>query len=270
MWDPSTYLRFGDERSRPFGDLLARIAAHAPVEVVDLGCGPGTLTVHLASRWPTARVHGLDSSPEMISSARGLGSRVQFDVADVADWHPDADVDVVVANAVLQWVPGHRALLRRWVTELSPAAILAFQVPGNFDAPAHRSIHAVAALPRWRDRLLPVLPDNSAVAQPAEYAGDLIDLDCAVDAWETTYVHLLPATGQAHPVLSWVEGTALRPVRALLDDEEWTSFRAELSPRIEAAYPEHRGIVTFPFRRVFVVATTATARPSPREDLDAW
>ena len=63
MWDPSTYLRFGDERSRPFGDLLARIAAHAPVEVVDLGCGPGTLTVHLASRWPTARVHGLGLIP---------------------------------------------------------------------------------------------------------------------------------------------------------------------------------------------------------------
>ncbi len=44
MWDPTTYLRFGDERSRPFHDLLARIAAERPRAVVDLGCGPGQLT----------------------------------------------------------------------------------------------------------------------------------------------------------------------------------------------------------------------------------
>jgi trans-aconitate 2-methyltransferase len=55
MWDPATYLRFGDERSRPFADLLARVDAEAPRSVVDLGCGPGTLTSTLVDRWPPAR-----------------------------------------------------------------------------------------------------------------------------------------------------------------------------------------------------------------------
>jgi len=54
MWDPGEYRRFGDKRSRPFFDLLAQVGADAPGVVVDLGCGPGTLTVTLARRWPHA------------------------------------------------------------------------------------------------------------------------------------------------------------------------------------------------------------------------
>ncbi len=43
-WDPVGYLRFGDERARPFTDLLARVDAREPRTVVDLGCGEGALT----------------------------------------------------------------------------------------------------------------------------------------------------------------------------------------------------------------------------------
>jgi trans-aconitate 2-methyltransferase len=40
-WDPGTYLRFSDERARPFVELLARVGASTPSVVVDLGCGGG-------------------------------------------------------------------------------------------------------------------------------------------------------------------------------------------------------------------------------------
>ena len=75
MWDPGTYLRFGDERGRPFFDLLSRVQAVEPGLVIDLGCGPGNLTAALAARWPAARVLGVDNSPEMIEAARtGAGA----------------------------------------------------------------------------------------------------------------------------------------------------------------------------------------------------
>jgi trans-aconitate 2-methyltransferase len=254
MWDPKTYLRYGDERSRPFGELVARIDAEAPAEVVDLGCGPGTLTVHLPERWPAARVIGLDSSAEMIDSARALGSTVAFDVVDVRDWQPGAAVDVVLANAVLQWVAGHDELLRRWVRALKPGAILAFQVPGNFDAPSHRAIRAVAEQPRWRSALAGVLRGTESVLEPTGYARLLTDAGATVDAWETTYLHQLPVTGPDHPVLSWVEGTALRPVRGALPDADWAGYRSELGAELATAYPVHNGLVSFPFRRIFVVA----------------
>ncbi|MFD0823503.1 methyltransferase domain-containing protein, partial [Micromonospora zhanjiangensis] len=127
MWDPKSYLRYGDERSRPFHDLVARICTADPTEVVDLGCGPGTLTVGLADRWPRARIGGLDSSPEMIAEARRLGSSVDFRVGDVTDWVPGPEVRVVLANAVLLWVPGHEELLRRWAAALAPGSWLAVQ-----------------------------------------------------------------------------------------------------------------------------------------------
>lgn len=256
MWDPNAYLRFADERSRPFFDLLARVPATDPATVVDLGCGPGTLTAHLRQRWPAATIQGLDSSSEMIAAARALpaAQTVRFEVADVRDWHPTPDVSVVIANAVLQWVPGHEALLARWADELATGATLAFQVPGNFDAPSHVAIREVAALPAWRDRLAGVLRGSNAVLSAAGYAELLARHGLAIDAWETLYLHELTAEGNDHPVLRWVEGTALRPVRSALDEADWAAFRAELNPRLHAAYPVHNGRVWFPFRRIFVVA----------------
>ncbi|RKN39395.1 trans-aconitate 2-methyltransferase [Micromonospora endolithica] len=258
MWDPATYLRYGDERARPFHDLLARVPADRPRAVVDLGCGPGTLTTILARRWPASRVHGLDSSAEMVTRAAATADapRVTFVAGDVRDWTPEPDTDLVVCNAVLQWVPGHRDLLTRWATELPANAFLAVQVPGNFDAPSHRALRAVAAGPAWRDTLGGLLRE-APVDDPVGYATLLTAAGCAVDAWETTYVHLLPARADAdHPVLAWMEGTALRPVRAALDAAGWSDFRTELGVRLTEAYPVRQGRVYFPFRRVFFVART--------------
>lgn len=71
MWNPEVYLAFADHRGRPFFDLVARVGATAPRRVVDLGCGPGNLTVALRQRWPAAVVEAVDSSPEMVAAARG-------------------------------------------------------------------------------------------------------------------------------------------------------------------------------------------------------
>ena len=249
MWDPTTYLTYADERGRPFHDLVARIGAEEPRAVTDLGCGPGNLTVTLASRWPHAAITGIDSSAEMIARAKDRPGPVTFQVGDVHDWHPAPDTDVVLSNATLQWVPGHEALLTTWARELAPGSWLAFQVPGNFDAPSHQVLRALAA--SWNDQLAGVLRHDRPVLDPAGYADVL--RACTVDAWETTYLHILP-DGDEHPVLSWMEGTALRPVRAALGGDAWGEFRAQLGERLAVEYPVRDDRALFPFRRVFVVA----------------
>ena len=75
MWDPQRYLARAAERARPFHDLISRIGATAPGTVVDLGCGPGNLTVTLAERWPDAKVIGIDSSTAMIAAPTRRRSR---------------------------------------------------------------------------------------------------------------------------------------------------------------------------------------------------
>ncbi|WP_328460161.1 trans-aconitate 2-methyltransferase [Actinoplanes sp. NBC_00393] len=256
MWDPAVYRRFGAERSRPFFDLVRQIGAEHPRAVVDLGCGPGELTRTLAERWPRARITGIDSSPEMIGKAAADPGPVDFRLGDIAGWQPEPDVDVVVTNAALQWVPGHREMLVRWVTELPSGAWIGMQVPGNFDSPGHRAVRELGAAPRYAERLDGLLRADP-VDDAAGYAELLTGAGAAVDAWETTYLHLLPASpaGEDHPVLRWMEGTALRPVRAALDEEDWVAFRAELAIRIAETHPERHGVVAFPFRRIFVVAS---------------
>ncbi|WP_184929680.1 trans-aconitate 2-methyltransferase [Saccharothrix ecbatanensis] len=245
MWDPGQYLVFADHRSRPFHELVARVGATSPRRVVDLGCGPGNLTETLAAWWSSAVVEALDSSPEMVAEARARG--VDARVGDVASWEPSPDTDVVVTNAVLQWVPGHEDLLRRWVRALPSGAWLAMQVPGNFSGPSHELVRSLVdtSWPALRGLMRP-----SPVLDPEGYA-TVLD-GCAVDAWETTYLQRLEGEDA---VLEWITGTALRPIRAALDDGEWAEFRAGLAPMLRSAYPRRPdGTTWFPFRRVFAVA----------------
>jgi trans-aconitate 2-methyltransferase len=245
-WDPAAYLAFDDHRARPFHDLLSRVGARAPRRVVDLGCGPGNLTVSLPARWPDAVIEAVDSSAEMVAAARARG--IDARRVDVAEWTPAPDTDVVVTNAVLHWVPRHRELLPRWVAALPVGAEFALQVPGNFGAPSHVLVRELAR--RWNL----ALGSEDSVATPAEYAALLAATGADVDAWETTYLHRL--TG-LDPVLAWIGSTALRPVRDALDDAAYTAFRAELAPRLRAAYPaQPDGTTWFPFRRIFAVART--------------
>lgn len=251
MWDPAKYLDYADLRGRPFYDLIGRINTDSPRRVVDLGCGPGNLTATLAKRWPRATIEASDNSPEMVEAARVAG--VDARLLDVADWTPAEDTDVVITNAVLQWVPGHRELLRRWAGQLPAGAWLAMQVPGNLGAPSHAVVRDLAATPKWTAELgSATLRGEDAIDDPQDYANLLSDAGCTVDAWETTYIQSL--TGP-NAVLEWISGTALRPVRAALSDSGWQRFRAEVAPLLDELYPPRPdGTTWFPFRRIFVVA----------------
>ncbi|MCT7658768.1 trans-aconitate 2-methyltransferase [Mycobacterium deserti] len=250
MWNPDVYLAFADHRGRPFFDLMGRVRAESPRRVVDLGCGPGNLTASLAQRWPDAALEAWDSSPEMVEAARERG--IDARVGDVRDWVPQPDTDVVLSNATLHWVPGHAALLAGWAAQLDSGSWIAMQVPGNFDAPSHRAVRELARRDRWAELLQDFPFREGQVDDPAGYAELLANAGCTVDAWETTYIHEL--TGE-NPVLEWITGTALRPVRSRLSDAQWELFRQELIPLLDAAYPMRpNGKTFFPFRRIFVVA----------------
>ena len=257
MWNPQNYLSFADERSRPFFDLLARVGAKRPRRVVDLGCGPGNLTEELIRRWPAAVVEAFDSSPEMVAAARDRG--IDARVGDVRDWTPAPDTEVLLSNAVLQWIPEHPELLVRWAGLLQPGAWIAVQVPGNFDAPSHAAVWRLAGREPWSEVLHDIpFRTGKVVETPVRYAELLTDAGCRVDAWETTYLHQL--TGE-NAVLNWITGTALTPVRGRLDDDQWQEFRSELIPMLDEVYPVRAdGMTYFPFRRIFMVAQVVSGR----------
>ncbi len=250
-WDPERYLGFAEQRERPFLELVARVPTDPAGLVVDLGCGPATTTAKLLARWPRARVLGVDSSPAMLARAARLAHppRLSLLLADVTTWEPDEAPDVILANAVWQWVPGHAEVIERLAGRLAPGGSIAFQVPGNFDAPSHVLLRTLVADGRWA---LPPGPVREApVLQPAGYLERLARLGLDADVWETTYLHVLRGED---PVLEWVRGTALRPLLAALDPDDAASLEAAYGEALREAYPpDGDGRTILPFRRIFAV-----------------
>lgn len=259
-WDPTQYTQYDAERARPFADLMARVQARHPRLVVDLGCGDGARTLELATRWPTARVVGIDSSPTMLAQARERDpqSRVSWLQGDLADVDVPATLaapDVVIAAASLQWVPDHLSVARRWVDALAPGGWFALHVPGNHDAPSHALMRRTAAGHPRAAELLPRLLGRESVAGPSGYVEALWAPGRTVEAWETTYLHLLDPEGASpDPVLEWVRGTGLRPVLDTLTEEsDREQFLTPYRAALRQAYPRTPAGVPLAFRRVFCV-----------------
>jgi len=135
-WSAAQYLRFEDERTRPVRDLLSALPAVDARVAVDIGCGPGNSTELLAARFPNAAVSGLDSSADMIAAARKRLPKLRFEVTDIEAWIKiDAGrgpPDVILANAVLQWVPNHAAVFPSLVAKLAPAGAVLLPFPRLF------------------------------------------------------------------------------------------------------------------------------------------
>ncbi|WP_329584501.1 methyltransferase domain-containing protein [Kitasatospora sp. NBC_01250] len=253
-WDPQQYLRFADERTRPLRELLGRVPElPADPVVLDIGCGPGNSTAGIRHRWPAAKITGIDNSAEMLATARSAQGEPSADylLADAGTYDPaPAAPDLIVSNATLQWVDGHLGLLPRWAAALKPGGVLAFQVPGNFEAPSHVLLGELRSSARWRDRL-GTEAVRAGVHEPGAYLEALLAAGCTPDVWETTYSTLL--TGP-DPVLEWTKGTALRPVLArLTDPAERAAFLAEYAALLREAYPAGPHGTVFPFRRIFAV-----------------
>ena len=254
IWDAKQYHQFSDERSRPFDDLLAQVRRPEAHFIADLGCGTGSLTRTLTERWPSARVVGVDSSSEMLEQAMPLAvpGRLEFVRADIAHWSAGEPVDLLISNAALHWVGDHDDLLTRLAGMLAPGGTLAVQMPNRFGTPSQKAVEETAADPRWASSSKGVGLHRESVMPLTWYVDLLHDLGFAVDAWETTYVHVL--TGE-NPVLAWLRGTGLRPLLERLGQAEGDEFLRALGDRLRAVYPARGSVTLFPFPRLFFVAS---------------
>ncbi len=248
-WSPAQYLRFGEERTRPCRDLVARVELPLVRKILDLGCGPANSTRVLHDRWPDAEITGLDSSEEMIERARRDMPDANFVRADIVEWAESegARFDLVFSNAALQWVRGHEVLFPMLFGRVKPGGVLAVQLPARTGAPAQRLISEIAAPLVTR----PVRDWHSHDA--GFYYDTMAPLAGRLEIWETEYLHVLANAGE---IVEFYKGTALRPYLAAMPGEAVREqFLLEYRTAVTAAYPARAdGKVLFPFRRIFVMA----------------
>lgn len=260
IWNAQQYLRFENDRLRPFLDLVTQLDADGDVRtVVDLGCGPGNATVLLADWWPDARIVGVDSSPAMIEAAQqhAIAGQVEFELGDLRDWHAGGKVDVLLANAVLQWVPDHLDLLPGLAAQLAPGGVFGFQVPGNFQAPSHLALAELKL--RWADRIAGDV-EKPGSHEPEVYLEKLAESGLEPDVWESTYIYQVPADPDPSVpcgVTEFVRGTALRPAIKALSESDAADFVAEYDALVRDAYPIRdvggRSVQLLSYRRIFAI-----------------
>ena len=251
-WSAAQYVKFEEERTRPVWDLIARVPNAEPRRAADLGCGPGNSTEVLRARYPDAEIVGVDSSADMIAAARKRLPDIAFELADIEGW-PSAGFDVILANAVIQWIPDHEALLPALIGKLSPGGSLAVQIPDNLDEPSQRLMLEVAADGPWAGKLAHAAQARAAIRGADWYFRLLKRHAARVDIWRTTYFH--PLAG-ARAIVEWFKSTGLRPFVDPLEAGEREAYLARYEAAIAAAYPaEDDGTVLLPFPRLFFVAT---------------
>ena len=96
------------------------------LRLLDVGCGPGTITADFATRLAPGTVLGIDASAEVIDAARRDHPDVTFSVADVYDLGlEDASWDVVHAHQVLQHLAEPVAALKEMRRVVRPGGIVA-------------------------------------------------------------------------------------------------------------------------------------------------
>ncbi len=252
-WDPEVYQRYKAYRDRPALDLMLRLPYDLePGEFWDLGCGTGEHAAVLKRRRPRARVHGLDSSPEMLAEARARPDEVEWLEGDIAAFAPVRPPDLIFSNAALQWLPDHATLYPRLVGTLADGGVFACQVPMTFEAAWHVALRETAAQGPWAARLSAVRGVRQV--EPAEtYYDRLAPLCRELDIWSTVYLHVLEGED---PVVDWMRGTGLRPFLQALDGPgEEAAFLDAYRARLQPLFPRRPGGVTLlPFPRLFIVA----------------
>jgi trans-aconitate 2-methyltransferase len=240
-WDPEQYRRFAAERRQPFDDLKSLCMPVPGGRIVDLGCGTGELTAELHRDLRAAETLGIDRSEAMLAEAARWAREVpglRFEQADLSGW-TGRGVDLVFANASLQWVPEHPALLARLRFSLAPGGQLAFQVPATFGHPSHVLAAEVAASPPFAPEPGEGVEEPGAsVLTPARYAELLHALGAVQQSSRLqVYGHVLPSV---ESVVEWVRGTLLTPIKARLGDERFEQYLERYRARLLAELGQQR------------------------------
>jgi len=248
-WDPDQYLKFKEQRFAPFADLCALITKRDGLSVIDLGCGTGELTRRLADSLTASTVVGIDSSAAMLEQAAPFaGEQLSFSQGAVEEL--TGSWDLVISNAVLQWVDDHARLIPHLFGLVRPGGQLLVQVPSNERNPSHASIRDVAAEEPFRSalngwvRISPVLEiDKYAALLNQAGVSDVI-------AFEKVYCHLLP---DADAVAEWTRGTTLIPYLERLSPELQEQFLERYRSTLRSFWSS--GPVYYTFRRTFFGGT---------------
>jgi trans-aconitate 2-methyltransferase len=136
--------------------------------------------------------------------------------------------------------------------QVAPGGALAWQVPANIDAAAHRIMRELTTSPAWQKHFPE--PVREWFVHPAPFYYDLLaPLAARVDLWTTKYFHILESPAA---IVEWYKGSGLRPfLDQLHASSDRDRFLADYEQELQSAFPlRSDNRVLFPFLRQFFIA----------------
>ena len=126
-FDGEKYKKASAHQKEWGGKIIAEFSFSGDEHILDLGCGDGVLTAFLADLVPAGRVLGIDSSKNMVDTARQLEKKnLQFELLDINAIHFTAAFDLIFSNATLHWILNHTRLLNNVYRALKPGGKVRF------------------------------------------------------------------------------------------------------------------------------------------------
>jgi ubiquinone/menaquinone biosynthesis C-methylase UbiE len=132
--------------AEPHGHFIELLQAAFPYDVIrnhvlDLGCGPGDITLRVARVWPQCIIHGVDGAAAMLhygrqaASKAGLEARVQFVHGQLPQVRlPQEKYDVLISNSLLHHLLEPATLwncLKRYGNSGAPVFIMDLRRPAT-------------------------------------------------------------------------------------------------------------------------------------------
>ena len=143
-WDAAAYETAAVVQLAWGRKVLARRKWRGDETVIDVGCGPGTLTAELGAKVPRGRIVAVDNDPSMIERARQtlarFGDRVRVVESDITQLAGIEPADVIFSNAVIHWIHDHDALYETFLHHLRPGGMLLAQCGGEGNLAAARRV----------------------------------------------------------------------------------------------------------------------------------
>ncbi len=138
-WNAAEYAKHSDNQYEWARELIPKLELNGNESLIDIGCGDGKITQLLSTYLPHGQVVGVDSSEEMVASARQSfphchNPNLTFLKMDARELTFREQFDVAFSNSTLHWIIDHQAVLAGVYDGLDKKGRLLFQMAGKGNA----------------------------------------------------------------------------------------------------------------------------------------
>ncbi|KAJ5754546.1 methyltransferase-UbiE family protein [Penicillium manginii] len=140
------------------------------MSILDVGCGPGSITIDLARKVPQGHVVGVEYVSDPLDGARSLASsegvtNVKFQVGDIHDLpFPESTFDIVHAHQVLQHIADPVQAFKEMRRVLKQGGIVAVQE--SIDSTRYPESEGLKAWSDLQDRMRQTKGNSLKAAPP--------------------------------------------------------------------------------------------------------